>query len=193
MKIRFTLLALTACGLVSAGSASAQVTPYIGEVRLFGFNFCPVGWTPANGALLSIQQNTALFSLYGTYYGGNGVNNFALPNLQERSPTGADSNRPIGQLYGASVITLTQSQLPMVQPQLRATTTGPTTNSPNGAMIATEAAGEKVYAAAGSPANVNMSASAIAPFGGGQPVSVQSPALAMTWCVALTGVFPPRN
>jgi microcystin-dependent protein len=189
VKKQLALLAL-ASSLIAVGSASAQ-TPYLGEVRLVGFNFCPTGWTPAQGQLLAIQSNTALFALYGTTYGGDGVRTFGLPDLRGRAPYGTNTNTVIGEQYGASTVTLLQANLPFTQPQLRASTAGPTTNNPGGALIATFPAAEKPFAA-GNTTTVNMAPSAIAPFGGSQPFSIQSPALAMTWCVALQGVFPSR-
>jgi microcystin-dependent protein len=186
-------VALAACGLAAAGSASAQTTQFVGEVRAFGFNFCPKGWLVANGQTLQIQQWVVLFNLYGTTYGGNGTTTFNLPNLQGRSPTGATPQQPLGTSYGASSTVLTKGQLPPVRPQLLASSAPPTSNSPHGAILGTAPPNEKLYAAPGAPANEAMSPDAAAPLGGGQPVPTQSPALAMTWCVAAYGVFPSQN
>jgi microcystin-dependent protein len=102
MKRLFATATLaSALHLSCAGLASAQEV-YIGEIRLFGSNFCPLGWVAAAGQLLPINQNVALFSLYGTTYGGNGTNNFALPNLSGRAPYGIDEKHPLGTAYGAS-------------------------------------------------------------------------------------------
>jgi microcystin-dependent protein len=104
--------ALSALGFLTVGPSFAQ-EQYLGEVRLVGFNFCPVGWLPANGQILNIQQYTALFALYGTTYGGNGVQNFALPNLQGRAPTGVSTQQPIGAVFGAPSVTLLMGNLPL--------------------------------------------------------------------------------
>src|SRR5664279_643330 len=113
--------AALACALniTCAGLASAQ-EPCIGEVRLFGYNWCPNGWLQASGQLLNISTNTALFSLYGTNFGGNGSTNFGLPNLTGRAPVGYGG--PPGQgfatVYGTSSVTLTVGQLPAHTHQL---------------------------------------------------------------------------
>jgi microcystin-dependent protein len=181
--------ALSTLGFLSAGPSFAQ-EQYVGEVRLVGFNFCPVGWLPATGQLLNIAQYQALFALYGTTYGGNGVQNFALPNLQGRAPVGSSTQEPLGAPFGASSVTLLIANLPPHRPQLFASSAGGGTGNPAGALLATLPGND--YAPAGSPADKPMSASAIGSIGSGQPVATQSPALAMTWCVAITGIFPSR-
>lgn len=175
--------------------ASAQEM-YLGEVRLFGFNFCPTGWVQASGQLLAISPNTALFSLYGTIYGGNGTTNFQLPNLNGRAPYGSGSpgGQPIGALYGSSTTTLTIANLPAHTHQLNATSVAPSIDNPAGGFLGTFTnASQKIYAASGSPANVPMAPGAIGPTGGSQPFSTQSPALSMMWCVAMTGIYPSRQ
>jgi Phage Tail Collar Domain len=96
---------INAINLTCVSLAAAQ-TPHLGEIRLFGFNFCPIGWRAADGATLSISENQALFALLGTFFGGNGINNFALPNLSGRAPYGMQSGeagQPIGAEYGAPI------------------------------------------------------------------------------------------
>jgi microcystin-dependent protein len=181
--------ALSALGFLCIGPASAQ-EPFIGEVRLLGFNFCPTGWIVANGQLLNIAQFQALFALYGTTYGGNGVQNFAIPNLQGRAPVGADPQQPLGAPFGASTVTLTMANLPPHRHQLFGSSTTGNVGSPSGALLGT--LGGKDYAPAGSPADTAMSANAIGLTGNATPVSTQSPSLSMTWCVALQGIFPSR-
>jgi microcystin-dependent protein len=100
MKRRLLLIGLAAGGLMLSGSASAQ-TNYVGEVRLFGFNFCPVGWLPADGQTLPISQYVPLFSLYGTTYGGDGTKTFKLPDLQGRAPAGVSATESWGTAYGS--------------------------------------------------------------------------------------------
>jgi len=194
------LLATTAlvCALHVTGSglASAQEM-YIGETRLVAFNFCPIGWFQASGQLLPISQYTALFALIGTLYGGNGTTNFALPNLNGRAPYGNDPTgtvgQPIGTVYGQSQVTLTVSNLPAHSHSFNASSAAPTTPNPAGALNATfPSANDKVYAPSGSPANTPMAQGAIGLTGQNLPVSVQSPALSMMWCIAYQGIFPSR-
>jgi microcystin-dependent protein len=189
MKRLLATLALSALGLLGAEQASAQER-YIGEVRLFGFNFCPTQWVPANGQIIAIASNQALFALYGTTYGGDGRTNFGLPNLQGRAPVGVSAQEPIGAVFGASAVTLTIANLPPHRPQLFGSSAGGGAGSPAGALLATLPGND--YAVAGSPADKPMSASAIGSIGSGIPVSTQSPSLAMTWCVAVQGIFPSR-
>jgi microcystin-dependent protein len=182
-------VALGALGLICVAPASAQ-EQYLGEVRLVGFNFCPVGWLPANGQILNIQQYTALFALYGTTYGGNGVQTFGIPNLQGRAPVSASAQWPIGAVFGAPSVTLLTANLPPHTHQLFGSSAGGGTGSPAGALLGTLPGND--YAQAGSPADKPMSVTAIGVTGNGQPVATQSPSLSMTWCVAIQGIFPSR-
>lgn len=188
-------------GALSIGSISAsraqQVEAYIGEVRLFSYNWCPTGWAQAAGQLLSVAQNQALFSLLGTSFGGNGVQNFGLPNLSGRAPYGQQFNgvgQPFGAVYGQSQVTLLVSNLPAHTHQLYATSAAPGGPSPANALLPTEPnANTKFYASSGSPANVPMAQNAIGMTGSNIPVSTQSPALSMNWCIATTGIYPSRQ
>ena len=163
MKRFFATLALaTASHLVCAGLACAQA-PYLGEVRLFAFNFCPLGWAATNGQILPINQNLPLFALLGTMYGGDGITTFALPNLAGRAPYGADSGTPTGTAYAASDVTFTTGPNPLLA-------------TSDGTLLETA-----------------KSHQSIVQTGGGQSVSIQSPALAVTWCIAEQGIFPTRN
>jgi microcystin-dependent protein len=182
-----------ACALqmTATGLASAQ-EQYLGEVRLFGLNFCPVDWLQASGQIVSINQYIALYSLYGTTYGGDGQTNFGLPNLNGRAPYGSGSGgQPLGAVYGNSTTTLTVSNMPAHTHTFSATTNPPVGTNPAGALFATFTGTEKIYPATGSPANVPMGP-AIGSTGGNQPFSIQSPALAMMWCVAVNGLYPAR-
>lgn len=180
-----------------ANMASAQqVDAYLGEIRLFGYNWCPTGWNQAAGQLLSIAQNTALFSLYGTSFGGDGVVTFALPNLSGRAPVGQLANgvgQPFGAVYGQSTTTLTISQMPMHTHPFMASSAANGTNDPSNAIFPTFTSTQHVYAVAGSPANKPMAATTVGIAGGSQPFSTQSPSLSLNWCVAMVGIFPSRN
>jgi microcystin-dependent protein len=196
MKRLLATAALVSALSITCVNLAAAQEQYLGEVRLFGFNFCPIGWAAAAGQILPISQNAALFSLFGTFYGGNGTSTFALPNLSGRAPYGQASGgagQPIGTIYGASTTTLTPAQMPSHTHQLAGSTAADTTNSPAGALLPTFAAGNHIYAASGSPANTPMAATAIGPTGGSQPFSIQSPALSLNWCVATQGIYPSRN
>lgn len=189
-------------GALSAGWANlaAAQEMYLGELRAFGFNFCPVGWASANGAILSISSNAALFALLGTTYGGNGTSTFGLPNLQSRAPYGSGQgaglpNYPLGALFGVSTVTLQVQNLPPHTHQLFGTSGLSTagSNSPAGALLPSyPSAGDKFYSATGAPNDRPMAGNAVGLTGSGIPVNTQSPGLALTWCIATTGIFPSR-
>lgn len=167
--------------------------PFLAEVRLFSFTFAPKGWAMANGQVLPISQNQALFSLLGVAYGGNGTTNFALPNLQGRVPLHFGPNNPLGQQSGSASVTLTPAQMPMHVHQVLATTVAGTE------VFATEALQFAQNASTSSPLSYgttplqNMAASAVTNYGGTQPHENRQPFLALTFCIALQGVFPSRN
>lgn len=190
-----TALVTSALSLAGLNGASAQQN-YLGEVRLFAFNWCPVNWVQANGALLAISSNAALFSLLGTYFGGNGSQTFGLPNLSGSAPYGQLYNgqgQPFGATYGQSTVTLTIGNLPPHTHQLLGSTANLNTASPAGAIFGTDPnSSAKFYAPSGSAANTPMAANAIGITGSGVPISIQSPALSMNWCVATSGIYPSR-
>jgi len=192
----FGTLALAAASgaalLCAAAPAAAQSEPLLGQVSLFAMNWCPRGWAPANGALVAISQNSALYSLYGITYGGDGQNTFALPNLQDRAPVSWSSTNPIGTASGSSSVTLTINQMPTHSHPVLGTIQPTGTNDPTGALLGTFPVGQSIYAPNTATPDVPMHAGIIGPAGGNQPVSTQSPILAMTWCVATAGIYPSR-
>lgn len=103
MRLLLTTAALISLLMIASVNHAAAQLPYLGEVRLFGFNWCPAHWAAADGTMLRISENTALFSLIGTYYGGNGTSTFALPNLSGRAPYGQSHERPVGSEYGSPI------------------------------------------------------------------------------------------
>jgi microcystin-dependent protein len=168
--------------------------PFLGEIRTFGFNFAPQGWAMCNGQVLSIAQNAALFSLLGTFYGGNGTTNFALPNLQSRVGIHQGqgpglSSYVIGEVSGSESVTLTAGQMPAHSHSLIANAGTAGVSRPDGAVLART--GSNTYAAA--PDGTAMNAGAIGQAGGSQPFSILQPFLCLNFCIALQGIFPSRN
>lgn len=174
------------------------VDAYLGEIKMFAGNFAPLGWQLCNGQILSIAQNTALFSILGTTYGGNGTTTFALPNLQGRVPihwgNGAGlSPYVIGQAGGTENVTLLAGQ---IAPHTHAVNIDPNAsgkNTPAGNFLGTvgPSAQDKVYSSG--PGGGTMNANAIAPNAGGQPHANIQPYLCITFIIALQGIFPSRN
>lgn len=176
-----------------------MATPYIGEIRMFGGNFAPRGNAFCNGQIISIAQNTALFSLLGTTYGGNGQTTFALPNLQSRAPMHFGqgpglSQRSLGEQDGVETVTLQTTQIPAHNHQATAQTGAGTQGSPAAATWATITVGRNqspLYAPA--PANTTMNPAAIGLAGGNQPHENMPPFLTINFIIATQGIFPPRN
>ena len=172
---------------------------FISEIRIFAGNFAPTGWAFCDGQLLPISQNTALFSLLGTNYGGNGTTNFGLPNLQGSAPLGAGqgpglSLRDLGAVGGEQNVTLLESQMPAHSHTAQASTSGGT-DSPTGAAWGESKLGKTplaAYAASG-PNNVPMSPQGLALAGGSLPHNNMPPYLCLTFIIALQGIFPPRG
>ncbi len=167
---------------------------FVGEIRVFPFNFAPVGWAMCSGQLLPISQNTALFSLLGTQFGGNGTSNFQLPDLRGSVPInqgdGAGlTSRVIGEVGGSPTVTLTVAEIPAHSHGVACAATG-TADGPLDAVFAGSQEGN-AYAPPGTM--VNMSAAAVAPAGGGQPHNNMPPYLVLNFCIALQGVFPARS
>jgi len=173
--------------------------PFVAEIRMFAGNFAPSGWAFCNGQILSISQNTALFALLGTTYGGNGQSNFALPDLQAQSPIGPGqgpglSNYFLGEQSGVENVTLLTTEIPLhTHGAPQATSAGGTSTSPLGNTWAASGGGRTpppLYAT-GTP-NTPMNPAAIGVAGGGQPHQNRQPYLAVSFIIALRGVFPPR-
>jgi microcystin-dependent protein len=180
-----------------AGQARAQATnPFLGEIIMVGFNFCPTGWAAASGQLLAINQNQALFSLLGTTYGGTGNTDFALPNLNGRVPIGPGTSTSgtsftLGQTGGEETHTLTVNELPAHAHgfSLGASTTIATDAQPSAArVLSTSALGDRQFTSLAP--NTTLAAGTSAAAGGGQPHNNMQPYLAITYCIAMVGVFP---
>jgi microcystin-dependent protein len=175
--------------------------PFLGEIRAFGFNFAPKSWAMCNGQLLSIQQNAALFSLLGTFYGGNGVTTFALPDLRGRGAVNQGqgpglSNYVIGEQTGTETVTLISTQMPQHNHLWAANNAVGDQPSPLNSFLA----GAKVldgtqvptYAAPGG-ATVPLATNMLATTGNNLPHQNMQPYLVVNYCIALSGIFPSRN
>jgi microcystin-dependent protein len=188
------LLLASVFGLFSSPAAHAQATPYVGQIMIVGFNFAPKGWATCDGQLLSISQNAALFSLLGTFYGGDGKSNFALPDLRGRVPIGWGQGPGLqlhdqGETGGEETVTLTLSQIPSHTHTAMGAASVANTGSPSNAYWAMPRA--LLYSAAAP--NTAMNGAALDTVGGGQPHDNMKPYLVMTYVIALEGVFPPRS
>ena len=171
--------------------------PFVAEIRIFPFNFAPKGWAFCDGQLLPISQNTALFSLLGTTYGGDGKSNFALPDMQGNAPMHPGqgpglSLHDLGETGGSETVTLLESEIPSHSHSLNAVGGfNGTNNDPTNEVPAKGDAGLLPYTPSGP--SLIMALQAIAPAGGDQPHNNMQPYLTLSFCIALQGVFPPRT
>ncbi|HEY7808524.1 MAG TPA: tail fiber protein [Croceibacterium sp.] len=177
-------------------------SPFVAEIRCFGFNFAPKGWAFCDGQLLPISQNTALFSLVGTFYGGDGKSVFALPNLQGAVATcqGQSSTGTqwfVGEEQGETSVTLLTTEIPVHGHTMSATTVTATGATAAGGQLAKAFKGNlqssnkgDIYSTAAP--NQAMSPQALALSGGSLPHNNMMPYLTLNFCIALQGVFPPR-
>jgi microcystin-dependent protein len=173
--------------------------PFIAEVRIWGLNYAPRGWAFCNGQLLPVAQHTALFSLVGTIYGGDGRTNFGLPNLQGRAPMGAGNgpgltHRRLGEAGGATDETLSLAQMPnhnhgLVADEEEAERTIPA----NDMVTGTTEAANRIYTGATGTPTVNMATESLPRAGGGQAHNNQQPLLGLSFTIALVGVYPSTS
>jgi microcystin-dependent protein len=170
--------------------------PFVAEIRIFPFNFAPKGWAFCDGQLLPLSQNTALFSLLGTTYGGDGKSNFALPNMQGNAPMHPGqgpglSLHDLGETGGSETVTLLESEIPSHSHFQRASIDDADLTIPTPARVLAKASGQNVYAPTASL--ISMSGNALAPAGGDQPHNNMQPYLTLNFCIAMQGVYPPRT
>ncbi|HXW79649.1 MAG TPA: tail fiber protein [Acidimicrobiales bacterium] len=170
--------------------------PFLGEIRVFGFNFAPVGWAQCNGQQMAISQNTALFALLGTQYGGNGTTTFNLPDLRSRVPLNQGqglglSNYVIGQQGGGENVGLQLNNMPAHNHTVTpgANDSAATATRPGGAVLARTSAA--IYASASD--GTTMASATTSTSGSNVPFSVIQPYLALNFCIALQGIFPSRG
>jgi len=170
--------------------------PFVAEIRIFPFNFAPKGWAWCDGQLMPLSQNTALFSLLGTTYGGNGKSNFALPDLQGRAPMHPGqgpglSLHDLGETGGSETVSLLESEIPAHSHALKGSIDDADLTIPAPTRSLAKSAGQNIYSAT---ANLSsMAPESLAPAGGDQPHNNMQPYLTFYFCIALQGVFPPRG
>jgi microcystin-dependent protein len=170
--------------------------PFVAEIRIFPFNFAPRGWAFCNGQLLPISQNTALFSLLGTTYGGDGKSNFALPDLQGNAPMHPGqgpglSLHDLGETGGSETVTLLESEIPAHAHGFMASNSDSTSQTPNQNLMAGSVGGLSMYADPGAIVQLNDNVLTLA--GSDLPHNNLQPYLTLNFCIALQGVFPPRS
>ena len=173
--------------------------PFLAEIRIFTGNFAPKGWALCDGQLMPISQNTALFSLLGTFYGGNGQSTFALPNLQGCAPMQAGqgsglSLRDLGETAGEQTVTLLQSEMPAHAHSAQGSSGSNQVTPVNNAWASgAKLGGGNIYAASNPNTNVQMNPFAMSITGGNLPHNNMPPFLGLTFIIALQGVFPARS
>lgn len=195
-RLAASLSVLGALGAV-APAAQAQSEPFIGQIMCAGFNFAPRGWARLDGQIMSIAQNSALFSLLGTTYGGDGRTTFGLPDMRGRMMVHEGqgpglSYRQLGERAGTETVTISATQMPSHSHSVApvASTSAPSTNSPTGALPATAGATKRFYATG--TADTTMASSVTSLSGGGQPVNNMPPYLVMECFIATEGIYPSR-
>jgi len=172
-------------------------SPFVAEIRIFGFNFAPKGWAFCDGQLLPISQNTALFSLLGTQYGGDGKSNFGLPNLQGNVAIHTDQYSgggqfPLGSESGSQAVTLLQSEMPAHSHTLTAASSIGDTNAPSPNVSLARSGNATAYQSNTTQNNVTMDPQTLTPIGGSLPHNNMMPYLTVNYCIAMQGIFPPR-
>ncbi|TNJ32878.1 phage tail protein [Arenimonas terrae] len=173
--------------------------PYVGEIRLLGFNFAPVGWFPCDGRLLSIAEYEVLFVLIGTTFGGDGVTTFGLPDLRGRVPIHQGqgpglSTYVIGQMAGTETVTLISNNIPAHSHQAFATTAAASTGTPGPTLLPGTVSGQTMYVtdtSGGAP--FTLAPQSMTTAGGNQPHENCMPSLTVGFCIAWAGIFPSQN
>ncbi|MCP4306839.1 MAG: phage tail protein [bacterium] len=172
--------------------------PFIAEIRIFAGNFAPRSWAFCDGQLLPVAQNTALFSLVGTTYGGDGRTNFGLPDLAGRVPVHAGNGpgltpRQLGESGGTETVTLTEAQIPTHSHQLQGVNNAGVVKTPSTEVAIARSTGTAGYQTDSSSNLVAMAADTIDDAGGTQPHDNMQPYLALSYIIALTGLFPSQD
>ena len=165
---------------------------FLGQIGIFGFNFAPRGWALAAGQILPISQNTALFALLGTTYGGNGTSTFQLPDLRGRTPIHFDGNYPQGEIAGTETVTLLTTEMPAHTHSMVGSTNLADKRPVQNHMFANDTSQTDNFFARGHTL-VPLAPTSVGLYGGSQPHENMQPFLAVNFCIATTGIFPSRN
>ena len=172
--------------------------PFVAEIRIFPFNFAPQGWAFCNGQLMPLSQNTALFSLLGVTYGGDGQSTFALPDMAGNAPMHPGqgpglSLHDLGEMTGTQSVTLLQSEIPSHVHSVQADPAGADLQGPGPSRVLARSSGGNAYHTNSSQNLVSMGFQALTPTGGSLPHNNMQPYLTLNFNIALQGVFPPRH
>lgn len=177
-----------------------MVVPYLGEIRIFSFDYTPQDWLPCNGQALSIGQYQSLYEVLGTTYGGDGKTTFALPDLQGRvalsagKGSGGIGSYTLGQTGGNATVTLTGSQMPVHQHDAYASSARAESSAPSSRVLPAASSNRALpFYTAKSPQLVAMASNALAANAGGDPHPNVQPSLALNFCISCTGIFPNKN
>jgi microcystin-dependent protein len=173
-----------------------MASPFVGEIRAVGFNFAPTGWATCDGQLLPISQNTALFSLLGTFYGGDGKSTFALPNLQASTPVGtgqgpaSSHDHTLGEAAGTPYVTLQPQEMPLHTHTMQAASDAAELQAPGPDRALARSSPGQAYTS--NTTNAALDPAAVSVTGGGLPHNNMAPALVVNFVIAMQGVFPQR-
>ncbi|MDZ4678809.1 MAG: tail fiber protein, partial [Saprospiraceae bacterium] len=166
--------------------------PYVGEIRMFGGNFAPLGWMFCDGSLLSIAENETLFQLIGTTYGGDGQQTFALPDLRGRIPVHMGGNAVLAEAFGTESVTLSVNQMPAHSHPFLATDNNGSGTSPNGTVLSRNASAD-AYTSDGSTGLIPLNNATVSPAGDSQPHENMAPYLCVSFIISLYGIFPSQT
>lgn len=194
-RVLLFLVLVVLLTVLASVPASAQVEPFLGEIRYVAFNFAPQGWAQCNGQILPINQNQALFSLLGTTFGGDGIQTFALPDMRGRVPVASGqgvglTNRNMGDQGGKESVALTIPQLPAHRHPVHASSAVGNSKAAMGNVPATNSSVGLIYS--NQAADVSMDPKSSASIGQNQPHENMQPFLGMTCIIALQGIYPSR-
>ena len=167
--------------------------PFLAEIRIVGFNFAPRGWAFCDGQILPINQNQSLYSLLGTTYGGDGRTSFALPDLRGRTPMHVGDGHQLGQKGGAETVTLTAAEIGAHTHTVKASSQQANQAQPANLILATVPRPELIYRTPAASSTTALRSGTVTNAGGGQAHDNMQPYLAVSFCIALRGLFPSRN
>ena len=200
MKYQKSFPACAAALMLASGGlapALAEADPFYGQVRLVAQSWCPDGWLPLDGQVMTISSNPTLFSLIGDTYGGNGSSTFALPDMRDRAPVHFGSNPhngltyPLGLTGGLATRPLTEAEMPAHTHEIRASDGDPEVNSPSGAGIPNLTVSGNAFYSWTAPGGATLRAGTMSTTGGGGAIDLHQPSTAMTFCIAVSNAYYP--